>query len=63
MVFVETKRQADFIAVFLCQEKVPTTSIHGYLTPPFPPVVVVVVAHGNGVCLAVTESRGNGSWL
>nr|WAW12296.1 DEAD box helicase 4 [Gambusia holbrooki] len=29
MVFVETKRQADFIAVFLCQEKVPTTSIHG----------------------------------
>ncbi|CAL9698337.1 unnamed protein product [Knipowitschia caucasica] len=29
MVFVETKRQADFIAAFLCQEKVPTTSIHG----------------------------------
>uniref|UniRef100_A0A3B4VHY7 RNA helicase n=1 Tax=Seriola dumerili TaxID=41447 RepID=A0A3B4VHY7_SERDU len=29
MVFVETKRQADFIATFLCQEKVPTTSIHG----------------------------------
>nr|XP_020444961.1 probable ATP-dependent RNA helicase DDX4 [Monopterus albus] len=29
MVFVETKRQADFIALFLCQEKVPTTSIHG----------------------------------
>lgn len=29
MVFVETKRQADFIAIFLCQEKVPTTSIHG----------------------------------
>lgn len=30
MVFVETKRQADFIAAHLCQEKVPTTSIHGY---------------------------------
>lgn len=30
MVFVETKRQADFIAAHLCQENVPTTSIHGY---------------------------------
>ncbi|XP_037552765.1 probable ATP-dependent RNA helicase DDX4 [Nematolebias whitei] len=29
MVFVETKRLADFIAAFLCQEKLPTTSIHG----------------------------------
>ncbi|XP_072235512.1 probable ATP-dependent RNA helicase DDX4 [Leuresthes tenuis] len=29
MVFVETKRQADFIATFLCQERIPTTSIHG----------------------------------
>nr|ABC87271.1 vasa-like protein [Macrobrachium rosenbergii] len=29
MVFVETKRQADFIATFLCQEELPTTSIHG----------------------------------
>ncbi|KAG9353597.1 hypothetical protein JZ751_011717 [Albula glossodonta] len=29
MVFVETKRKADFIATFLCQENVPTTSIHG----------------------------------
>ncbi|KAM6892904.1 putative ATP-dependent RNA helicase DDX4 [Lycodopsis pacificus] len=29
MVFVETKRQADFIAALLCQEMVPTTSIHG----------------------------------
>lgn len=29
MVFVETKRKADFIATFLCQEKLPTTSIHG----------------------------------
>ncbi|KAJ3584520.1 hypothetical protein NHX12_015015 [Muraenolepis orangiensis] len=29
LVFVETKRQADFIACFLCQEEVPTTSIHG----------------------------------
>ncbi|KAF7655139.1 hypothetical protein LDENG_00060090 [Lucifuga dentata] len=29
VVFVETKRQADFIATFLCQEKVQTTSIHG----------------------------------
>lgn len=36
MVFVETKRMADFIAAFLCQEKVPTTSIHGYLSPPEP---------------------------
>lgn len=31
MVFVETKRQADFIAACLCQEKLPTTSIHGYV--------------------------------
>uniref|UniRef100_W5MY91 RNA helicase n=2 Tax=Lepisosteus oculatus TaxID=7918 RepID=W5MY91_LEPOC len=29
MVFVDTKRKADFIATFLCQEKIPTTSIHG----------------------------------
>ncbi|XP_036382742.1 probable ATP-dependent RNA helicase DDX4 [Megalops cyprinoides] len=29
MVFVETKRKADFIATFLCQENIPTTSIHG----------------------------------
>ncbi|XP_062870553.1 probable ATP-dependent RNA helicase DDX4 isoform X2 [Trichomycterus rosablanca] len=29
MVFVETKRSADFIATFLCQENVSTTSIHG----------------------------------
>ncbi|KAL2100267.1 hypothetical protein ACEWY4_004661 [Coilia grayii] len=29
MVFVETKRKADFIATYLCQEKLPTTSIHG----------------------------------
>ncbi|KAM6958363.1 putative ATP-dependent RNA helicase DDX4 [Tautogolabrus adspersus] len=29
MVFVETKRQADFIATYLCQENVATTSIHG----------------------------------
>ncbi|XP_029302236.1 putative ATP-dependent RNA helicase DDX4 [Cottoperca gobio] len=29
LVFVETKRQADFIATYLCQEKVRTTSIHG----------------------------------
>ncbi|XP_056157066.1 probable ATP-dependent RNA helicase DDX4 [Lampris incognitus] len=29
LVFVETKRQADFLAAYLCQEKVPTTSIHG----------------------------------
>ncbi|XP_048707156.1 putative ATP-dependent RNA helicase DDX4 isoform X2 [Caretta caretta] len=29
MVFVETKKKADFIATFLCQEKIPTTSIHG----------------------------------
>ncbi|XP_064153272.1 ATP-dependent RNA helicase DDX4-like isoform X2 [Anguilla rostrata] len=29
MVFVETKRKADFIATFLCQENISTTSIHG----------------------------------
>ncbi|XP_066567581.1 putative ATP-dependent RNA helicase DDX4 isoform X2 [Amia ocellicauda] len=29
MVFVETKRKADFIAICLCQENIPTTSIHG----------------------------------
>ncbi|XP_018418178.1 PREDICTED: probable ATP-dependent RNA helicase DDX4 [Nanorana parkeri] len=29
MVFVKTKKKADFIAAFLCQEKVPSTSIHG----------------------------------
>lgn len=34
MVFVETKRQADFIATYLCQENVPTTSIHGFVTCP-----------------------------
>ncbi|XP_069819802.1 probable ATP-dependent RNA helicase DDX4 isoform X2 [Dendropsophus ebraccatus] len=29
MVFVNTKKMADFIATFLCQEKIPSTSIHG----------------------------------
>ncbi|CAI9586858.1 unnamed protein product, partial [Staurois parvus] len=29
MVFVKTKKKADFIAMCLCQEKVPSTSIHG----------------------------------
>ncbi|XP_039100435.1 probable ATP-dependent RNA helicase DDX4 isoform X7 [Hyaena hyaena] len=29
LVFVETKKKADFIATFLCQEKISTTSIHG----------------------------------
>ncbi|XP_042191191.1 probable ATP-dependent RNA helicase DDX4 isoform X4 [Callorhinchus milii] len=29
MVFVDTKRKADFLAAFLCQENFPTTSIHG----------------------------------
>ncbi|XP_059845381.1 probable ATP-dependent RNA helicase DDX4 isoform X2 [Hypanus sabinus] len=29
MIFVDTKRKADFLAAFLCQEKFPTTSIHG----------------------------------
>ncbi|XP_014820337.1 PREDICTED: probable ATP-dependent RNA helicase DDX4 [Calidris pugnax] len=29
MVFVDTKKKADYIAAFLCQEKIPTTSIHG----------------------------------
>lgn len=29
LVFVETKRNADFLASFLCQEEFPTTSIHG----------------------------------
>ena len=31
MVFVETKKKADFIATFLCQEKISTTSIHGWV--------------------------------
>ncbi|CAJ0934481.1 unnamed protein product, partial [Ranitomeya imitator] len=29
MVFVKTKKKADFIAAFLCQEQIKTTSIHG----------------------------------
>lgn len=29
LVFVETKRNADFIASFLCEQSFPTTSIHG----------------------------------
>ncbi|NXK49905.1 DDX4 helicase, partial [Chauna torquata] len=29
MVFVETKKKADYIAAFLCQENIPATSIHG----------------------------------
>ncbi len=29
LVFVETKRNADFLAGLLCQENFPTTSIHG----------------------------------
>lgn len=29
MVFVETKRNADFLAMYLSQEQLPTTSIHG----------------------------------
>lgn len=29
LVFVETKKQADFTATVLCQEQFPTTSIHG----------------------------------
>ncbi|XP_054843650.1 probable ATP-dependent RNA helicase DDX4 isoform X2 [Eublepharis macularius] len=29
MVFVETKKKADFFATLLCQEKIKTTSIHG----------------------------------
>ncbi|XP_074425505.1 putative ATP-dependent RNA helicase DDX4 isoform X2 [Larus michahellis] len=29
MVFVDTKKKADYIAAFLCQEKIPATSIHG----------------------------------
>ena len=29
LVFVETKRNADFLATLLCQENFPTTSIHG----------------------------------
>jgi len=30
-VFVEQKRQADFLATFLSQMELPTTSIHGYI--------------------------------
>jgi len=29
LIFVETKRKADFIACMLSQTKIPTTSIHG----------------------------------
>ncbi|NWI86878.1 DDX4 helicase, partial [Pitta sordida] len=29
LVFVDTKKKADFIACFLCLEKIPATSIHG----------------------------------
>ncbi|NWW96556.1 DDX4 helicase, partial [Rhynochetos jubatus] len=29
MVFVDKKKKADYIAAFLCQEKIPATSIHG----------------------------------
>lgn len=29
LVFVETKRSADFIAIFLSEQGIPTTSIHG----------------------------------
>ena len=29
LVFVETKRNADFLACLLSQEQFPTTSIHG----------------------------------
>ncbi|KAM4707171.1 putative ATP-dependent RNA helicase DDX4 [Discoglossus pictus] len=29
MVFVKTKKKADYIATILCQEQLPTTSIHG----------------------------------
>ena len=29
MVFVETKKNADFLATFLCCEGLPATSIHG----------------------------------
>ena len=29
LVFVETKRNADFLAAFLCQKELKATSIHG----------------------------------
>ncbi|NXF08193.1 DDX4 helicase, partial [Smithornis capensis] len=29
LVFVDTKKKADFIACFLCQENIPSTSMHG----------------------------------
>ena len=31
LVFVQTKRLADFLASYLCQNGFPTTSIHGYV--------------------------------
>lgn len=31
MVFVETKKKADFFATLLCQENISTTSIHGWV--------------------------------
>ena len=33
LVFVQTKRLADFLASYLCQNGFPTTSIHGYELP------------------------------
>lgn len=33
LVFVQTKRLADFLASYLCQNGFPTTSIHGYVFP------------------------------
>ena len=33
LVFVQTKRMADFLASYLCQNGFPTTSIHGYVVP------------------------------
>ena len=33
LVFVETKRNADFLATYLSQAGFPTTSIHGYFQP------------------------------
>ena len=46
--FVETKRNADFLATYLSQENFPTTSIHGY------DVTVCTSIHGYDVTVCTS---------